>query len=96
MEVQPDPPRAGQQSTLTFTVTAGGGAVGPGQGTCELVLDMPKMPMNLSPMTLDSDGQGRCQATYTFSMAGGWSAAVKVNGQQGAAGEARFDFDVGP
>lgn len=96
MEVQPNPPRIGQATQLLFTLRNSERASGPAPGSCELVLDMPKMPMNMSRMTLDIDAGGRCQTSYVFPMAGGWSAAVKLNGQEGAQGNVTFEFDVGP
>lgn len=96
LSLQPNPPRAGQPSKLVLTLQNGDQPVGAAPGTCEVVLDMPKMPMNMAPMSLDSDADGHCQASYPFPMAGGWSATVRVRGQEGAQGQASFAFDVGP
>jgi len=96
MDMLPNPPRVGQPTNLVFTLHDGTRAIGPGQGTCEVVLDMPKMPMSMSPLMLDSDADGRCQVSYTFAMAGGWSATLRQSGQQAGPGQATFQFDVGP
>lgn len=96
LDVQPNPPRVGQQAELRFTLRTGDQPVVPSQATCELTLDMPKMPMNMQAIPLEPDGNGRCQTRYTFPMAGGWSAKLKVGSPNGAPAEASFEFDVGP
>jgi hypothetical protein len=96
LTVDPNPPRVGRETVLTFELRRDGRPVQPGEVTCELLLDMPKMPMNLpaQPVTFMAAGQARAQ--YVFPMAGEWTAALRVALPDGSSGTARFDFDVGP
>lgn len=96
MDVQPNPPRAGQDTDLTFTIRDANGPAAPSSVTPELVVDMPKMTMNLPSVPLQYDGTGRWHARYKFGMAGGWSATLRLARPSGDPAEATFQFDVGP
>lgn len=96
LELQPNPPSAGKDSELVFVLRQDGQPVGPDRATAELLLDMPKMSMNLPRMPLQSAGEGRWRAQTTFPMAGGWSATVQVTTRDATPVEATFQFDVGP
>ncbi len=94
--LQPNPPRAGQPATLTFTLREDGQPLAADRTTVALVTDMPKMPMSLPDVTLRNTGNGQWQGPYTFAMAGGWKATLRVTPAAGKGGEATFVFDVGP
>lgn len=96
LAVQPDPPRAGHPASLVFSLHQGNQAIAPGGTKVELLADMPKMSMNLPAIPLKSIGNGQWQAQYTFPMAGGWSATLRVTPPGGSAADAHFTFDVGP
>jgi hypothetical protein len=96
LTLDPNPPRAGKETLLTFQIRRGGQPVAPEDVKCELVVDMPKMPMNLPALAVQAAGPGTMQARYAFPMAGGWTATLKVSLKDGSQGAARFAFDVGP
>lgn len=96
LTVDPNPPRAGQETTLTFELRRDGQPVSPADVSCDLMLDMPKMPMGLPAVPVNFTQPGKAQARFAFPMAGGWSAALKVTLRDGTSGTATFNFDVGP
>lgn len=96
LNLEPNPPRVGQDVNFRFSIRDQKGPVPPDGLTGELSVDMPKMPMTLPTIPLESSGDGRWDARYRFTMAGRWTATLRVTPKNGTAAEATFAFDVGP
>lgn len=96
LSLEPNPPRAGKDVELTFTVKRAGEPVPPEELPVEAVVDMPKMPMNLPAVKLQADGPGRLRARYRFPMAGGWMVDLRLRQRSGDLATVRFQFDVAP
>lgn len=94
--LEPNPPRVGQEATLAFEIRRAGRPVAEEEATCQLKLDMPKMPMGLPMVPLTFGSPGEVRFRYAFPMAGEWQAVLRVTLADGSGGEAEFNFDVGP
>ncbi len=73
----PDPPQAGQDSTLTITVTRADGLPLPG-ATVTASVAMTTMDMGTTHPALTDSGTGRYTGPVQFSMAGPWRVTVSV------------------
>jgi hypothetical protein len=94
--VRPDPPIAGDEVQLVFTVRRDDRLISSTQATAEVVVDMPTSPTRPPAMPLDGDGSGHWWTTFTFPKSGGWSASVSVTQAGQEPVEAKFGFDVAP
>lgn len=94
--VRPDPPIAGDETELVFTVRRDDRLIASTQAAADVVVDMPTNPTRPQPVVLDGDGGGHWHTTFTFPRAGGWAASVRVIQPGNEPVEASFGFDVAP
>ena len=92
----PDPPQAGQDSTLTVTVIGADGLPLPG-ATVTASVAMTTMDMGTTHPALTDSGAGRYTGPVQFSMAGPWRVTVSVTPPGGGPATVQaFDYAVKP
>ncbi len=90
----PDPPQAGQDSTLTVTVTGASGQPLPG-ATVRASVAMTSMDMGTTHPALTDSGAGRYTGPVQFSMAGPWRLTISVTPPGGGSPTVQaFDYAV--